>query len=222
MLNFIRHWASQGAPWPSIDAELGDLAQRRLFRGRVLNVGAGLRSVAHLVEGELVNQDMRWPGDTRTYIDVFSPLHDMPLSDASFDAVLCIAVLEHVINPNECVAEMVRVLKPGGCAVVSVPFLQPEHKVPTDYQRYTLDGLRHLLEASGLDIEEAKPMYSVFHSLHWLVFEWLHIKNSLAYRVLRPLLLIPLAMAARRSSLVSDKTASVFRVIARKPVKRSV
>jgi SAM-dependent methyltransferase len=221
MLNFIRRWASQSAPWPSIDAELSDLAQRKFFRGRVLNVGAGLRSVSHLIDGELVNQDLRWPGDSRSYIDVFSPLHEMPLADNSFDAVLCIAVLEHVINPIECVAEIARVLKPGGCAVVSVPFLQPEHKVPTDYQRYTLDGLKNLLETSGLDVEEAKPIYSVYHSLHWLVYEWLHIRNTLKYRALRPLLLIPLAIAARRSSLVSDKTASVFRAIARKPATQS-
>ena len=39
----------------------------------------------------------------------------------SFDAVLCISVLEHVWNPAECLSHCHRVLKAGGRLLVNVP-----------------------------------------------------------------------------------------------------
>jgi ubiquinone/menaquinone biosynthesis C-methylase UbiE len=87
--------------------------------------------------------------DTRTNVDIVSPLHSIPRPDGTFDTILCIAVLEHVENPEEVTAEMSRVLKPGGYLVATVPFLQPEHKIPTDFQRYTRDGLSTLVARHG-------------------------------------------------------------------------
>ena len=45
----------------------------------------------------------------------------LPFEDASFDAVLCIHVLEHVGDDRAAVAELRRILRPGGWAVVMVP-----------------------------------------------------------------------------------------------------
>jgi SAM-dependent methyltransferase len=87
-----------------------------------------------LVDGELISQDITWPGDERNNIQIYSPLHKIPFESNYFDAILCIAVLEHVENPEEVVPELYRVLKPGGHSILEVPFLQPEHKVPTDFQ----------------------------------------------------------------------------------------
>ncbi|MEJ6020812.1 class I SAM-dependent methyltransferase [Ramlibacter sp. PS4R-6] len=207
---------SQSVIWPPIDDELREARERGWFDGRVLNAGAGWRSIRHLVPGELVNQDA-WPGDDRQAIDVVSPLHELPLADASFDTVICIAVLEHVPNPDACVAEMLRVLRPGGRVVASVPFLQPEHKVPGDFQRFTRDGFTLLFERNGFRVEEVRALASVYHTLYWVVWEWLHMKDSFAYKLLRVPLLLPLAAAARRSSFVSDRVASGFRVYAVRP-----
>ena len=38
----------------------------------------------------------------------------LPFDDATFDAVVCVDVLEHVESPQQTVAEVSRVLKPGG------------------------------------------------------------------------------------------------------------
>lgn len=48
-------------------------------------------------------------------------LTDLRLQSESFDAVLCVHVLEHIVDDRAAIAEMWRVLKPGGWAVVSVP-----------------------------------------------------------------------------------------------------
>lgn len=48
----------------------------------------------------------------------------LPFGDASFDAVLCSHVLEHVPDDRRAMRETLRVLKPGGWAILQVP-LEP-------------------------------------------------------------------------------------------------
>lgn len=203
--------------WPTTDEELRDLQDRGYLRGTILNLGAGWDDIAHLIDGTLVNQDIPWPDESRTNIDIFSPADRIPRADSTFDAILCLAVLEAVPDPERVVQEMRRVLKPRGCVIASVSFLQPEHKCPTDYRRYTKDGLIQLFEKHGFDVEEVKPLFTVYHTLHWIIRLWLLRKNSLTYRFLRLVLLVPLAIMAKRSTLTSDRVASAFRIVARKP-----
>lgn len=206
-----------GSIWPAIDYELLDIKSQGLLRGRVLNAGCGWRDISHLIEGELVNQDLTWPGDERDNVHIFSPLHEIPLPDGHFDTILCIAVLEHVINPVDVVRELTRVLRPGGILVASVPFLQPEHKVPTDFQRYTHDGLEVLFLNGGLRVIETKPIFTVYHTLYWVCEEWLKLKNNLRYKLARRCILPALRLLAKKSQTSSDKIASAFRILATKP-----
>ena len=218
MLNGLRRLVSQDAVWPSIDYELIDPRKKGYLSGLVLNAGAGWRDLSHLIDGELVNQDLEWPDETRTNIHIFSPLASIPRPDATFDSILCIAVLEHVDNPIEVVAEFHRALKPGGHVVASVPFLQPEHKIPTDFQRYTRDGLATLFARAGFEVVDVYPIFTIYHTLHWIAFEWLSLKNSPLYKMLKLLMLPPLVFMTKRSRLSSEKLASVFQIIARKPL----
>lgn len=203
---------SELAVFPEIDMDLAE--HRSILKGRVLNAGAGWRDVSHLVDGELVNQDLTYEGDERSNIQIQSPLHHIPVESDYFDTILCIAVLEHVQNPEEVVPELYRVLKPGGHLILEVPFLQPEHKVPTDFQRYTKDGLVRLVAHHGFRVEAIKGLFTVYHTLYWQVFIWLHLKKSILYLLLRVVLLRPLLWRARRSLTYSDRLASGFQLIA--------
>ncbi|MBA3766039.1 MAG: methyltransferase domain-containing protein [Acidobacteria bacterium] len=205
---------SELAVFPPIDGELRE--HKSLLKGKVLNAGAGWRDVAHLIEGELINQDITWPGDSRTNIQIYSPLHHIPVESNYFDAILCIAVLEHVVNPEEVVPELYRVLKPGGHLILEVPFLQPEHKVPTDFQRYTKDGLTHLVSHHGFRVSSIKGLFTVYHTFYWQAYLWLHLKKTPLYLMLRVLLLRPLLWAAQRSKTYSDQLATGFQLIATK------
>ena len=214
MLKSIYHRLvpSELAVFPEIEGELAE--HRSILKGRVLNAGAGWRDVSQFVEGELVNQDISYPGDERTNIQIHSPLHHIPVESDYFDTILCIAVLEHVENPEEVVPELYRVLKPGGHLILEVPFLQPEHKVPTDFQRYTKDGLVRLVVHHGFHVESIKGLFTVYHTLYWQVFIWLHLKKSFFYLLLRIMLLRPLLSAARHSRTYSDRLASGFQLVA--------
>lgn len=79
--------------------------------------------------------------------DIVGDIHELPLESGSVDAVICIAVLEHVEEPQKAVREMYRVLKPGGYCYIYVPFLYYYHPMPGyygDFYRFTFDGLQYM------------------------------------------------------------------------------
>jgi SAM-dependent methyltransferase len=70
--------------------------------------------------------------------------HQIPLADASVDAVVVQAVLEHVLDPGRVVEEIHRVLRNDGIVYAETPFLQQVHAGPYDFNRYTSSGHRYL------------------------------------------------------------------------------
>lgn len=81
--------------------------------------------------------------------DIVGDIHALPFADNSQEALICIAVLEHVKHPFKAVDEMYRVLKPGGHCFVYVPFLFYYHPMKgyyDDYWRFTYDGLVELFK----------------------------------------------------------------------------
>ena len=132
----------------------------RIFQpgARILDIGAGLRIDASRGNREdparawikplLAGVTYRVLDPVPTYHpDIVGDVMSLPLPDASEDAIICLAVLEHVSRPWDAMREMHRVLKPGGCLFLYVPFLSPYHALEGyygDYFRFTEDGLRSL------------------------------------------------------------------------------
>jgi SAM-dependent methyltransferase len=48
----------------------------------------------------------------------------LPYADASFDVVICLEGIEHVIAPNSLVNEICRITKPNGFVIISLPNVQ--------------------------------------------------------------------------------------------------
>lgn len=82
--------------------------------------------------------------------DVLADALSLPFRISSVDAVVMREILEHIHSPVEAIAEAHRVLCHGGIFCGSVPFMFPVHADPSDYFRYTAEGLRHLLKAFSL------------------------------------------------------------------------
>lgn len=105
-------------------------------KGTCLNLGSGPRSLG---EG-VINVDLYpYPG-----VSVIADIISLPFEEGSVSRIVCDNVLEHVQDPEKAVREMHRVLSPGGLAYISTPFLYPFHSSPSDYQRWTFEGLLEL------------------------------------------------------------------------------
>lgn len=97
----------------------------------------------------------------RSYVSLDFPEFDLcaPLGEHErHDVVICEQVLEHVDDPFGAAANLRALCEPGGHVVVSTPFLIKVHELPEygmrDYWRFTPRGLRTLLEAAGLTVEQ--------------------------------------------------------------------
>ena len=134
--------------------------------GIVRDVGAGKRPIYYpnVVNYEIVEYETT---------DVVGVGEALPFQDGSIDAVISIAVLEHVRDPFRCAAEIVRVLKPGGDLVCCVPFLQPLHGYPHHYYNMSHQRLRALFERH-LDIDQQLVIELILPiwSLTWFVQSW--------------------------------------------------
>lgn len=190
--------------------------------GMVLDCGAGRRPIYYpnVVNYEIVDYDTT---------DVIGVGEVLPFRDGSFDAVISIAVLEHVRDPFACAREIVRVLKPGGKLICCVPFLQPLHGYPNHYYNMTGQGLRALFEPS-LAIDDHRVIDSLLPiwSLTWIVQSWARglgsaSRDEFLDTKLRDLMAPPVDMLERSwvRGLSADKNfelASATILFAHKPI----
>lgn len=63
-------------------------------------------------------------------LDIISDINSIPEPDASFDAIICTEVLEHVPNPILAIKEFSRLLKAGGALILTAPFCSLTHFSP--------------------------------------------------------------------------------------------
>ncbi|WP_406699018.1 class I SAM-dependent methyltransferase [Singulisphaera sp. Ch08] len=107
-----------------------------------LNVGAGTTRLHQAI----INYDLL-PGPA---IDCTGRAERLPFADNSFSVVISQETLEHVADPFEAVREICRTMRPGGVFYCQVPFVIGYHPGPTDYWRFTKEGIQRLVEQGGL------------------------------------------------------------------------
>jgi SAM-dependent methyltransferase len=118
--------------------------------GRSLDVGGGaganyrqLLAVDGVLDSVNIDPGMR----PSVLADLRSPL---PLRSASYDNVISLNTLEHVVDDRLVVEEMLRVLRPGGQFHLLVPFLYRVHQVAGDFHRHTAYWWEDLFRSLGV------------------------------------------------------------------------
>jgi SAM-dependent methyltransferase len=128
-------------PWPKIAALLSGL-------DNVSYVGLDIRRLPH--------------------VTLVADITSLGVEDAAFDALVCVHVLEHVMEDGAAIREFHRVLKPGAWAIISVPLRldRPTFEDPTitdredrkrffgeaTHVRYYGTDLLQRLEAAGFEV----------------------------------------------------------------------
>jgi hypothetical protein len=94
---------------------------------------------------EFIGTDMRdGPG-----VDRVEDLRSLTFGDGEVGTALCLDTLEHCEDPPAACRELARVTATPGVCVLSSVMLFGVHAYPSDYFRFTPEGLRSLL--SGFD-----------------------------------------------------------------------
>jgi SAM-dependent methyltransferase len=131
-----------------------------LLQGKVLDLGCGLKPYRNLFTNatEYIGVDIENSGHdhSKEDVDVYYDGDSIPFDDGHFKGLFFSEVLEHVFEPEALLKEMNRVLEKNGLLLLTSPFAWDEHEVPFDFGRYTVYGLRHLLQKSGFEIIEIK------------------------------------------------------------------
>jgi len=107
---------------------------------------------------------------------------ELPIAPASLDVVLCLDVLEHLVDPWSTAARLAALLKPGGVLIASIPnvrhfrvvlplLLQGRWKYAdfglmdrTHLRFFTRDSAIELLETAGLRVDAVQ--HSGLESVH--------------------------------------------------------
>ena len=123
-----KSWAVRDGAIEKVEADLFRELLRPGMRCLDYGCGDGRRYGRFLKErgieylgADISREAMRVAGEIG--LDV-QPLRDdgtTELAPESCDAVLCMEVIEHLVEPNRAVSEMRRLLKPGGVLIASVP-----------------------------------------------------------------------------------------------------
>jgi SAM-dependent methyltransferase len=138
----------------------------------------------------------------------------LPLADESVDFVVSFQVLEHVRYVPVYLSTARRVLKRGGGMFLSTHGVWPYHPHPTDYWRWTRDGLCVTLEEAGFKMLRLTALCG---PAAWVpMFPLLACKKALgpAWPVLAPLNFMVNALAVAvdlvTPATIRDANAAIF------------
>lgn len=155
------------------------LLRRLPKEAKIINIGSG----TFRLNKNIINVDLQQYNN----VDIIADVEDLPFLSASCDGVISIVLTEHLRRPKRAMDEMMRILKSGGLVYAVVPFIVGYHSAPSDFCRWTEEGVKELFsEFRILKMGVAGGPTSGFL---WILQEWLAILLSFNIKILYEFLL---------------------------------
>jgi ubiquinone/menaquinone biosynthesis C-methylase UbiE len=133
-----------------LDAGAGELNQKK-FCPHLNYVSQDFAQYEGVGDGKGL-QTKKWDNSK---LDIISDITAIPESDASFDAIMCIEVFEHLPDPLMAIKEFSRLLRKDGILILTAPFCSLTHFAPyhfsTGFNRYYYE--KHLADNSFKIVE---------------------------------------------------------------------
>jgi len=146
----------------------------------------------------------------------------IPTGDETFDCVFSSQVLEHVLDPQVYLREAHRVLKEEGTLIVSTHGIWPYHPDPTDYWRWTIDGLQREIRRAGFEILMVRGVFGLESTALQL---WQDATFERLPKFIQPLYTwffqTTIGLIERRHPDKTSDNASVYIVLARRQAQAS-
>lgn len=145
----------------------------------ILDAGAGEQQFRHLCshlsyvaqdfaqyDGQGDEKGLQMGSWDQSKLDIVSDITAIPRPDASFDAIMCTEVFEHIPHPLLALKEFSRLLSSGGQLIITAPFCSLTHFAPyhfySGFNRYFYET--HLA-AHGFKLVEMETNGNFFEFL---------------------------------------------------------
>lgn len=153
--------ATRYAPWPLVKKFIDSLPQG----SAVLDVGCGNGKNQYRKDLIWTSCDASIEMCKMCKHAIVAECTDLPFPDASFDAVICIAVIHHLDSYKKhalALKEIERVLKPKGRSLISVWAAQPKYGSGDKYVKWkTNDTLRYIHFFTQDEIQKLGGKYTI-------------------------------------------------------------
>ncbi len=112
----------------------------------ILNVGSGNKRILPHIK----NLDIT-AGEN---VDYVCSAEKIPIEDDCVDCIITQEAFEHISKPKQALKECYRILKKGGKIYFQVPFIIGYHPGPTDFYRFTREGMENFLSDVGFKVDK--------------------------------------------------------------------
>ena len=142
----------------------------------ILNIGSGNERIG----AGIINLDMF----AYENVDIVTDAKKMCVKNDIVDAVIGMAMLEHMDDPETVVKETERILRKNGECFFAIPFMFGFHASPYDFTRWTHEGLKKMFARNGFEIVELGVQSGPTSAFLSITIDFLSILLSLGIKPL--------------------------------------